>query len=178
MKKTICLIFVLVMLLGCQDNTNKVIDDLNDHSNFEYELLTVVTDEISENHAKEYGFGSYRLVDSTITEIDNTDLNDYLRSHETTFYTVSAYPDYSDGGEYITRIETTDTSIDILGFYIGEAITIDEVTKQMEALGYTQDINNSTIYSNGPVGIQLYIDDVIYRMDVFIEISNADNIVF
>ena len=49
-------------------------------------------------------------------------------------YTVTAYPDYADGGQYITSIDITDPEIYVYGLTMNS--TVEEVSETMKKMGF------------------------------------------
>ncbi|MCF7931893.1 MAG: hypothetical protein K9K93_01875 [Acholeplasmataceae bacterium] len=180
MKKSIIMIIVLATLLtGCgTKKTEKIIEDLNANSNFEYELLTVVTDDIESRFSTMNGFGMRILVDATLDpQID--DINDYMDNHPTTYYTVTAYPDDSDGGDFITRIETSDPDIYVYDLKVGDPYVEDQINKSMASLGYLPHPEIQLTYVNDRVRIRVYHhDDLIVKLVVEVEVTNRLGIQF
>lgn len=55
-------------------------------------------------------------------------------------YLISSYPDYSDGGLYVTNIEITDPTIHVYGLTITSSD--EEITNTMESLGFLEETEN------------------------------------
>ncbi len=55
-------------------------------------------------------------------------------------YTVTSYPDYSDGGSYVTGIDITDPNINVYGLTMKSSK--DEISKTLSNLGFLNDKNN------------------------------------
>lgn len=92
-------------------------------------------------------------------------------------YDVTAYPDYADGGEYVTRIEITDPAISIYGLTVNS--TFEEFQKVFGAMGYTISyISKNTINAEKDgISISFTISDARI-MRIRAEITNRDGIIF
>jgi len=183
MKKLLLVVFLMFsffLLSGCNSSeTDDVIFEFNNNSNFEYQLLTEVTDDIKSGFSIAYGFGMYRLVDQSIENATIEDLAAYIIIHPTTFYTVTAYPDCSDGGDFITYIETTDPDIDLFGISVGDASTQTMVKEQMDANGYIQDESDESLYKNDILRIYVQIEDgTIIKLIVNVKVTNEEGIIY
>jgi len=182
MKKLIVLLMFLFILTGCAVQRNeKVITDINEHSNFTYPLLTVVTDEVKSDFNIMDGFGMYELIDPNCDPY-NDDINLYMQDNPTTFYTVTAYPDFADGGSYITAIRTSDPSDPTLHIYdlsVGDIMTMDEITTYMATLGFSHDSDIASFYSKERTMLRVYLSEgVIIQLYVRIDIMNRMGMIF
>ena len=77
---------------------------INDSSEFDFDLLEQMTDEELREHGAEAGFGCYII---RMGQGVNITCDDGCESFEYDFvYTLTAYPDESDGGRFITNISS------------------------------------------------------------------------
>lgn len=103
-------------------------------------------------------------------------------------YLVTAYPDYSDGGQYVTRIEITDPSVTVYG--INCEIAFDEFDEAMEKHGYeitysadvtaagNAKLTSHTADLGGKAWINLIENGSERKLVIGVEVSNKNNIVF
>lgn len=183
MRRLLIILGLVTLLTGCsKTTTNKEIDTLVDNTTFDLPLLTVVTEEIKTVHYIEEGFGGYLMYDIEIDpyKVDTVRL---FSESEVYIYQVTAYPDYKDGGQFITRITTNNINARIFGIYVGQNIKDKEITSILEENGYQ--FTNSTssesedIYENGQVRLRFsHNDDIITIMIAEIIITNENHIIF
>lgn len=179
-RLTIIIIFVFAILLtGCtRQKTERIIEDISQNSNFEYELLTEITENITSKFNIMGGFGVETLVDSNIDPY-SVDINEYMLNNPTTYYEVTAYPDYVNGGSYITRISTSDPEIYIYDLSVGDEYTEVEIIEYMRSLGFYPRDSISSIYVNERVWIRVFLEEgIIIKLVVEVEITNRTGIVY
>ncbi|MBR6618124.1 MAG: hypothetical protein IKL00_09685 [Oscillospiraceae bacterium] len=82
---------------------------------------------------------------------------DVMPKHYVT-YLISAYPDYADGGQYVTRIEITDPKVEIMGITVNS--TEDEFSDVFSNMGCTISKKAYAAYSN----ISATKDNVTYTL--------------
>ncbi|MBU1093164.1 MAG: hypothetical protein KKH01_01740 [Firmicutes bacterium] len=177
-RLTIIIIFVFVILLtGCtRQKTERIIEKISQNSNFEYELLTVVTEDVTSKFNIMGGFGVETLIDANIDPY-SVDIYEYMLSNPTTYYDVTAYPDYANGGSYITRISTSDPEIHIYDLSVGDEYTEVEIIEYMESLGFYPRDSISSVYVNERVWIRVYLEEgIIIKLGVEVEITNRTGI--
>ena len=127
--KKIALIFALVLVLmlascsagevigtdtsgtGLVEGTLSPVEMLNETSTLDLGFLSPVTDADVEGYHVEYGFGCSMYLPARYPEnaLYAHDGTPYIKYEET------AYPDYADGGRFITRIECTDPDVRVFG---------------------------------------------------------------
>lgn len=92
-------------------------------------------------------------------------------------YTVTAYPDYSSGGRFVTRIEITDPKINVYGINCNSDMRdFDETFKN---LGCTvQDKGLLHIATYGKVNVALASYDGLKALTVSVEVTNKEGIQF
>jgi ABC-type Fe3+-hydroxamate transport system substrate-binding protein len=175
MKKML-LVFIFsltIMLSSCTKNsTQKVLDDLSDHSNFLYDLNSTVTDDMKSQFVEFPGFGMYTLVDSTI-DINQDDIWLFMQENPTTYYDVSGYPDCLYH-EVITRIYTSDPSIYVYDFSVGD-IYDDDVVSLLESKGFDKIEDSQYSFKHEDVIIRFMCtkEDIIYQISVSL-VSTCD----
>ncbi|MFA7422632.1 MAG: hypothetical protein WCZ00_02735 [Acholeplasmataceae bacterium] len=180
MKKMMMVILVLCfILMGCTRQINeKLINSITENSNFKYALLTEVTEDIKSEFTILDGFGVYMLVDPSINP-DEYDVLGFMEDNQTTYYHVTAYPDHIDGGEFITRIDTSDPNIYIYDLSVGDIYSKQELNDYMETIDFYPHEENESIYINEGVKIRVYKTiDTITQLTVEVEVTNKEGIIF
>lgn len=95
-------------------------------------------------------------------------------------YLVSAYPDYADGGQYITRIEITDVEVTVYGLTVNSSF--EEFDKTFREMGYeieVHDVGSYIHHSATKDGISFtlgYGDEVKPTFTIRAEVSNREGI--
>lgn len=85
--------------------------------------------------------------------------NDVKPEHYVT-YVVSAYPDYADGGQYVTRIEITDPNVTVFGLTVNS--TDEEFDSVFHEMGYTL---SKKVYT-GQYALSAKKDNISYTLSV------------
>ncbi|BCR36402.1 hypothetical protein [Mariniplasma anaerobium] len=171
-----CILSVMILSSCSQIKTDNVLEDLKNHSNFTYELKTIVTDEIKSEFSVFGGFGMYTLVDSSI-DVYEDDINVFMSDNPVTYYDVSGYPDCTD--EYvITRIYTSDPSINVYDYSVGDIYDEEEIILFMNTIGFDKSDNIGNVFENEDVRIILYFDDenIIYK--IVVELVSSCSVIF
>lgn len=176
MKKVMVMFcFILSMFLcACSEQRNaRVLDDLDSHSNFKYQLNSTVTDEIKAEYSVNEGFGGYMLVDPRL-EGQQGGIFEFMNENATTYYDVSGYPDCLDDA-VITRILTSDPSIDVYGYSVGDSFDEESVISFMSTIGFAQSESDVITFENEDVRISFVLDDenIIDQISVRL-VSNCD----
>ena len=92
-------------------------------------------------------------------------------------YTVSPYPDYSSGGQYVTRIAITDPQVTVYGITCNS--TLQDFDTTFENLGCSiQDKGLLHIATYGKVKIALASYDENKELTVSVEVTNKQGIDF
>ncbi|MCD4826835.1 MAG: lipoprotein [Acholeplasmataceae bacterium] len=179
MKKiSLIIFFVLVLALSScsSQNTEDILDDLLLHSNFEYQLNSIVTDEIKAEFSEFPGFGMYILVDSRI-DIFEDDINVFMEENPTTYYDVSGYPNCLD--EYvITRIYTSDPAISVYDYSVGDSYDEESTIAFMDTIGFIKSDKSRFTFENGDVYIRLYYDDENMIYQIVVGLVSRCNVIF
>lgn len=186
------LIFLIFLLFGCISNganSRMVATILNDNSDLELNLLQdMSTDKYPEGFLIEQGFGVYSLCNEKyILEETEDELNfqSLLYSGTVLYYSVTAWPDYSKGGFYITQIHCSDRSIQIFGITLDSSIEeIIEVLLNND-YKYTLDEDSSAYniykFNNNGININFYGNKETGKLINFIitaSVTNRFNIIY
>lgn len=166
MKKILLIIIgLLLMMTSCK------VHDKN--SNLEFYLTEEVTDFDFSKHVPKYGmFGGYQYygLGYIPKAMDNGGLQ--IDPDECVIYTLTAYPDYSSRGLFVTSIEITDPNVYYFGLNINS--TYEEIEKVMKGLGFKKDKENENKFKKGKY-IYSFYDNVIYLR---VEVTNIFGIQF
>lgn len=168
---TFCLIIMLSSYT--KNNTEKVLDDLRDHSNFLYDLNSTVTDDMKFKFVEFPGFGMYTLVDSSI-DINQDAIWLFMLENPTTYYDVSGYPDCLDS-EVITRIYTSDPSIYVYDYSVGDTYDDSDILSIMASKGFEKIEDSEYAFKHEDVMIRFMCtkEGVIYQISVSL-VSTCD----
>lgn len=166
MKKILLIMVGLLLIM-----TSCKVHDKN--SNLEFYLTEEVTDYDFSNHIPKYGmFGGYQYYGLGYEPKRVEDGGLQIDPDECVIYTLTAYPDYSSKGLFVTSIEITDPDISYFGLNINS--TYEEIEKVMKDLGFKKDKENGNIFKKGKY-IYSFYDNVIYLR---VEVTNIFGIVF
>lgn len=99
-------------------------------------------------------------------------------------YLVSAYPDYADGGQYITKIEITDPLVMVHGITVNSSFK--EFEAVFKALGYTVSVAEKGGYvqynakNKDGISYTIYLSNSnnIKKMTIQAEVTNREGIIF
>lgn len=102
-------------------------------------------------------------------------------------YLVTAYPDYADGGAYITSISITDPKVSVYG--LSTISTFDEFDAVFTGKGYTVSEDRDSAAAIRHVAIKDSVcivltqpkdgvEDIIPSLNISVEVTNRDGIVF
>lgn len=177
MKKILIILLFVFLLTGCvKQRTENAVENLNENSNFEYGLLIEITSDIKTQFNISPGFGVYTLYDLSIQiDIQQEHILSYIDEYETTTYDVTSYPDYSNGGEYITMIWTTDPEIHIYDLSVGDSYMEEELNEYMIYLGFarTNDSADIFMYNRERLNMSIFVEsNIITKMYVRVDITN------
>ena len=128
MKKLLfTLLIPLLLFCGCTDNgAQRIAAQINENTNLELGFLEDVSEkDLSSLVLQNDWFGGTGYYNSGYVEGDIH----YV------FYLVTAYPDYADGGSYVTRITCTDPDVTFFGGYtVNDS---EELFKYLAGEGFT-----------------------------------------
>ena len=197
MKKTLSILMALILSLclvfaACENEPSQS-EDNGENDIFVKPVDTDLEFWITENvegvdfsgHDEITGwFGAREYLGSGYEKLTD----EYGRDSKPTYYVsylVTAYPDYADGGEYITKIGITDPDIDVFGINVNS--TIADFDAVFEAMGFTlSDADGGSAYTvrvaqkdgisfaltQGKDGAQ----NIIPELTVRAEVTNRDGI--
>lgn len=144
MKRIFSLIVCFLLLLclsACSALDESTAEKINAASNFEFDLLENVEDYDFGGYGAVYGFGvtKYYGTGYELTEDKN---GETAAVGEYVSYDVTAWPDESDGGRFITSIYCTDMDVRVLGLTLENSL--DEFSSVLSDMGF--DVEKSDPY--------------------------------
>ena len=165
----------LFAMVGCTDN--KVLDKPEDTS-LEFWVAQDVADiDFGEHYKVPYVFGADVYYGKGYQPAEIIEGSEVLAPEHRVIYTVSPYPDYSRGGQFVTRIAITDPQISVYGITCDS--TLQDFDATFENLGCTiQDKGLIHIATYGKVKIALASYDENKELTVWIEVTNKQGIDF
>lgn len=164
----------LFAMVGCTDN--KVLDKPQDTS-LEFWVMQDVSDIDFSGHYKLHGFGADFYYGKGYQPAEIIEDSAAIPPEHCVIYTVSPYPDYSSGGQYVTRIAITDPQVTVYGITCGS--TLQDFDATFENLGCTiQDKGLIHIATYGKVKIALASYDENKELTVWVEVTNKQGIDF
>lgn len=173
---TLCVLASALALISCQ--SPKSVPKPEDITGLDF----WVTEDVSEVDFSEYhivpglfGGREYygtQYVPDTDENGEQTEPPVYVK------YTVTAWPDYSDGGSYVTRIVWNDPDVSIFGLTVDSSVS--KITGTLSALGYdTPTGKRGVLAEKDGVSIGMYIgDDGERSLFVSVEVTNKYDLIF
>jgi hypothetical protein len=144
-------VLVCVSFSGCRSiRSEKLVEDINNHSNFEIDLLTPVGECDFEGFGMIPGHGVEGYYDKKYGDITE---NDALNASYVQ-YDVTSYPDIGFGKKYVTGIYISDPEIHVYGYSVGD--NSEEFSDFLEGKGFDEYYNNGRymMCSKGKVKIR------------------------
>ena len=195
MKKTVAFALVLLlifMVCGCNE---QLPNNNNNHqqsqpettpepqefvfvkpeTNLEFWLTENVGDADFSQYQEQYGWFGCHVYYGTgyVPTIDEEDGRQINPGH-CVLYTVSAYPDYSDGGRYITEILITDPNVTFGGISLNS--TFEEFETLIEQMGFeiTETYENSRTARRDKYWVSFSKDEI----RIAVQVENREGIIF
>ncbi len=165
MRKPFGLFLPLLLLLpSCQKATLYLAKDPN--SNLELYLTQAVKDEdLTDLYYLPIGFGVEVYL--SVPPLENG-----AKPDQCVRYQLTAYPDYADGGRYVTGISITDPTYTVYGLTINSSA--DDFKVAMEEWGFAlSESGLSADWGNGSIGLT---PGKSLRLQA--KVTNRDNIIF
>ena len=164
----------LFTMVGCTDD--KMLEKPQDTS-LEFWVMQDVSDIDFSGHYKLHGFGADFYYGKGYQPTEIIEDSEVIAPEHCVIYTVSPYPDYSSGGQYVTRIAITDPQVTVYGITCGS--TLQDFDATFENLGCTiQDKGLIHIATYGKVKIALASYDENKELTVWVEVTNKQGIDF
>ena len=173
------LLIVVASFSGCRSiRSEKIVEDINNHSNFEIDLLTPAKEADFEEFGMLHGFGVTGYYDKKYGDIEV--------DSEALFacwvkYDVKAYPNAAHGDYCVTGIHIKDPDIHVYGYSVGDSR--EEFSDFLEEKGFDEYYNNGHLmkFSKGKVEIRCGINNEtqeIRSLYVGIDLTNRLGVIF
>lgn len=187
MKKAASLFCLLLIfsaaICSCSSSDKRAAEKLNDSCELEFEILQNVEDYDFSGYQVLYGFGMTRYYGSDY-KLQTNDNGNVIEEGEFVSYTVTAWPDYEDGGKYITRIFCTDQNVKVFGLTLKNSL--EEFEAALSALGY--DVAESDPYNacaaivaeNGGIRVSIldYGEGQGKTLTIIADVTNRSGLIF
>ncbi len=176
--KKLLLPLLLLCIVFCNGSctSDKILAKPEDTS-LEFWVLQDVSDIDFSGHYKLHGFGADFYYGKGYQPAEIIEDSAAIPPEHCVIYTVSPYPDYSSGGQFVTRIAITDPQISVYGITCDS--TLQDFDATFENLGCTiQDKGLIHIATYGKVKIALASYDENKELTVWIEVTNKQGIDF
>ncbi len=157
---------VLLLLSSCAAQDKSAAKRINAASDFEFELLENVKEHDFGGYGAVYGFGVTKYY-GTGYELTKDKNGETVANGEYISYEVTAWPDESDGGKFVTAIYCTDMDVRVLGLTLENSL--DEFSKALSDMGFKMEeskeygtdgiIKEYTAIKAEKGGISVYICD-------------------
>lgn len=168
------LCITMFAMVGCTDN--KMLEKPQDTS-LEFWVMQDVSDIDFSGHYKLHGFGADFYYGKGYQPAEIVEDSAAIPPEHCVIYTVSPYPDYSSGGQFVTRIAITDPQVTVYGITCGS--TLQDFDATFENLGCTiQDKGLIHFATYGKVKIALASYDESKELTVWVEVTNKEGIDF
>ena len=164
----------LFAMVGC--TSDKILAKPVDTS-LEFWVIQDVSDIDFSGHYKLHGFGADFYYGKGYQPAEIIEDSAAIPPEHCVIYTVSPYPDYSSGEQYVTRIAITDPQVTVYGITCNS--TLQDFDTTFENLGCSiQDKGLLHIATYGKVKIALASYDENKELTVSVEVTNKQGIDF
>ena len=181
--KKVLLLASLLMAVGCFSSckpilSEKIVEDINNNSNFEIDLLTPAEEVNFEGFAAVPGFGVTGYYDKKYGDMDADYDAVYVCYVQ---YDVTSYPDVAFGDKYVTGIFVTDPDLNVYGSSVGD--NGKEFFDFLEGKGFDEYSNNGHLmkFSKGKVEIRCGFNNETQEINsiyVGIKLTNRLGVIF
>lgn len=169
------LINCMFAFTGCSDD--KVLTKPEDTTLEFWVVQDVSNVDFREYYKVPYVFGADVYYGKGYLPADIIEGSEVIQPEHCIVYTVTAYPDYSSGGQFVTRIAITDPQISIYGITCNS--TLQDFDKTFENLDCSiQDKGLLHIATYGKVKVALASYEELKELTVWVEVTNKQGIVF
>ena len=188
---------VFVMKIGSgtkEDIPQKAIDVLTETGNtvsgempkdttLEFWITENVKDQDWTGHDEIYGWmGAREFLGSAYKKNADADGSDQHPEHYVS-YVITAWPDYADGGQFVTRIDITDPNVSVYGLTVNSSIEeYDAVFRKMGYVISVEERGVNTVFTATRAGITFELcirpDGLTPSLAIKAEVTNREGIVF
>ncbi len=160
---------------GC--TSNKILDRPEDTS-LEYWVAQDVSGaDFSGNYQVPYAFGADVYYGKGYLPEEINEDSVIIQPEHCVVYTVTAYPDYSSGGRFVTRIEITDPQISVYGITCDSDLRdFDETFKNLGCTVQDKGLLHIATYGRFKIALASYGEE--NTLTVWVEVTNKQGIVF
>ncbi len=152
------------------------------YNSLEFEITENVENTDFSQYNRNYGLmggkSYYGMGYSAVKDDDGNEVN----PEHYVIYTITAYPDYADGGQYITRIEITDPTVMVNGLTVNSPFEeFEEVFKAMDYETYVSEHSDHVQYNaknKDGISYTLYVSNNIKKLTIQAEVTNREGIIF
>ena len=188
---------VFVMKIGSgtkEDIPQKALDVLTETGNtvsgempkdttLEFWITENVKDQDWTGHDEIYGWmGAREFLGSAYKKNADADGSDQHPEHYVS-YVITAWPDYADGGQFVTRIDITDPNVSVYGLTVNSSIEeYDAVFRKMGYVISVEERGVNTVFTATRAGITFELcirpDGLTPSLAIKAEVTNREGIVF
>ncbi|MBQ7604366.1 MAG: hypothetical protein IJU75_05370 [Clostridia bacterium] len=184
MKKTILplvLLLSVLFLFGCTGPAVHPDGEMpEDVSGLDFWILYDAKDEKFEDYRIWPGFGVTGYVPEKYFPEDDEDSRYVPSNGEYVRYDVTAWPDYADGGRYVTRIEIDGVSdVSVFGLTVDSAV--EEVREKLTAKGFIEedvDVDTFVLFSSPDGKYRISFLTSGRRIQIYAPVGNRNHIIF
>ena len=159
--------------------------EMSRDTTLEFWITEDVKDQDWSEHDEIYGWmGAREFLGSGYKKNADTDGSDQHPDHYVS-YVITAWPDYADGGQFVTDITITDPAVTVYSLTIGS--TYEEFDAVFEPLGYelswSEGVIKTRVASKDGITFRLTREvddnpDVVPQIRISAEVANREGIVF
>ncbi|MBO4414301.1 MAG: hypothetical protein IKX86_02255 [Clostridia bacterium] len=184
MRKTVCklvLLLSVMILFGCSKpavHPDGIMPD--DVSGLDFWILYDAKDEMFADYRIWPGFGVTGYVPEKYFPEDDEDSRYVPSNGEYVRYDVTAWPDYSDGGRYVTSIDIRGVS-DVSVFGLTVDSSVGEVREKLTAKGFTEEnieVDTFVIFSSPDGKYRIAFSTLGRRIQISAPVGNKNHIIF
>lgn len=182
MKKGLCLILILLLVICVCASCSPSIYEEPDDMTLEFWIAQDVSSvDFSEYHEIVGWFGARQYYGKGYYPTEVFGENGEIHYVEPTYYVkylVGAYPDESDGGQFVTRIDITDPDVTVYGISCNSSF--EEFETAMEKLGceITESTNISRVATLDKVRFHLLATEITNQLTISVEVTNKYGICY
>ena len=171
----LALVIITVAFSSCGDGVDSL--DMPKSTDLEFWVTQDVADVDFSEHEEIFGwFGAREYLGKGYKAVTNVDENPSYPVQYVS-YIVTAYPDYADGGQFVTQITVKDPTVMVFGLTVNSSP--EEIDSAMSEAGY--DVVEKGSGVTGFVsdeGVAVTFDLVAKTITVGVSVSNREGIIF
>ena len=162
---------------------NTVSGEMPKDTTLEFWITENVKDQDWTGHDEIYGWmGAREFLGSAYKKNADADGSDQHPEHYVS-YVITAWPDYADGGQFVTRIDITDPNVSVYGLTVNSSIEeYDAVFRKMGYVISVEERGVNTVFTATRAGITFELcirpDGLTPSLAIKAEVTNREGIVF